>query len=195
MVIHRLFYVAILASLVTSAAAQEASDESLIASAKAKVAGSLARPVADISFDDIRVVRDDSGVGICGTANGRRFVSGTGEKAAATMEGSLSVTVFNYLWNLRCKGMKTSEAGVAFGKDLREDVCTVESWNWTRWGNRSIQLQGLASCQSGRILIKVFDGDTYLGSGSGRIEAQAFTVYVARVPTGNALRIEYATGK
>jgi hypothetical protein len=184
--------------LLSSAAAQEPSDESLVTEAKATVSKALGRSEDQIVFERLSVSRGDDRARtvVCGVANSKRFVASTGEKAGApNIEGNVSPTVFNYLWNLRCAKKKPDEALSTFKEDLRENVCTVDSWNWTRWGTRSMQIQGLASCQSGRILIKVFDKDQYLGSGTGTIEARAFTVYIDRRPTGNSVRIEYATGK
>lgn len=194
---HRVLHCIFLATLlIGSAIAQESSDEMLIEDAKARMAKSLALPATVITFEELRVSRDQSNAVVCGTANGKRFVAGFGEKAGTpTIEGRFSSSMFNYVWNLRCQGMQTSDAISALGKDSRDEICTVQSWNWTRWGTRSIQIQGLASCQHGRILIKAFDDSEYLGSGTSRIEAQAFTVYVDRLPTRDKLRIEYATGK
>jgi hypothetical protein len=191
-----LYAIILITSFIGIVIAQDFSDETLIEAAKTKMATSLGLPATAINFEDLHVTRDQSNAVICGKADGKRFVAGTGEKAGAPIiERSISTSVFNYLWNLRCQGMQTKDAASAFGKDLREEVCAVQSWNWTRWGARSIQIQGLASCQNGHILIKVFDDSDYLGSGIGRIQAQAFTVYVDRVPSSDKLRIEYATGK
>ncbi len=183
-------------TLIAPAIAQDASDETLVREAKVAIVRSLARPADQVAFESVGVSRGNGRTLVCGIANGKRFVAGTGEKAGEpNIEGKLSASVFNYMWNLRCAGMKTEDAASTFGRELREDACTVDSWNWVRWGTRSMQIQGLASCQSGRILIKVFEKDDYLGSGTGRIEARAFTVYIDRRPSGDSIRIESATGK
>ena len=194
---RRILHTFFLATLLNGTAiAQDSSDVILIEDAKARMVESLSLPATAITFEEVRVSRDQSNAVVCGTANGKRFIAGSGKKASTpTIEGRFSPSMFNYVWNLRCQGIKTSDAISSLGKDSREEICTVLNWNWTRWGTRSIQIQGLASCQNGRILIKVFDGSEYLGSGTDRIEAQAFTVYVDRLPTSDKLRIEYATGK
>jgi hypothetical protein len=180
----------------SSLASAQEEDSLLLARARASVAETLGKSESEVAFESMKVARDQLGIFVCGTANGQRFVDGpSGRQNKPTLDSSLSASVFNLLWNSRCRGMSTADATSEFKRDLDEDVCTVKSWNWIRAGTRWIQLQGITSCQTGRIQIKVFEGNDFLGVGKGNIEAGAFTVYVERVPKGTSLRIEYATGK
>lgn len=171
-------------------------DDLLIAKARASVAETLQKSESQVSFGQLRVVHDELGSFVCGEANGQRFLDGpSGRNNKPTLERAYSASVFNLLWNSRCRSMSTAEATASFKRDLDEEVCSVKNWNWVRWGTRSIQIQGLTSCQSGRILVKAFEGDEFLGVGKGNIEAGTFTVYIDRIPKKSSLRIEYATGK
>jgi hypothetical protein len=171
-------------------------DAIVLSKARTSVAETLGKAESEIAFESMKVARDQLGIFVCGMANGQRFVDGPfGKQYKPALERSLSTSVFNLLWNSRCRGMSTADTMSEFTRDLDEDVCTVKSWNWVRSGTRWIQLQGITSCQTGRILIKVFEADDFLGVGKANIEAGTFTVYVERVPKSSSLRIEYATGK
>jgi hypothetical protein len=99
--------------------AQQEDDESMLQGARTAVASALGRPTADMSFEGLKLVRDNFGALICGTVDGKRFLAGPAEKPPPQIEGRLSVSVFNFLWNARCQGMSASAATEVLKRDLK----------------------------------------------------------------------------
>ncbi len=83
------------------------------------VAKALARPSADISFEELRLVQNQLGTVVCGIANGKRFLAGPAGKPPPQIEGGLDAAMFNYLWNARCLGMSAAAATEAFKRELK----------------------------------------------------------------------------
>lgn len=99
--------------------AQRENDEALQLQARAAVAKALGRPLGDASFKDLRLVRDNLGPLVCGTVDGRRFLVGPSGKPPPQIEGALSASMFDYLWNARCQGMSASAATEIFRHELK----------------------------------------------------------------------------
>jgi len=99
--------------------AQQQSDEAALQQARAAVAQALGRSSADISFEGLRLVQDKLGALVCGTADGKRFLAGPGGKPPPQIEGALSASMFDYLWNARCRGMSASAAEETFKRELK----------------------------------------------------------------------------
>lgn len=98
--------------------AQHESEEPVLQEVRAAVARKLGLPT-DIAFEGLRLIRDNLGTLVCGTVNGKRFLAGPADKPPPQIEGALNVSVFNYLWNARCKGMSASAADEVFGRELK----------------------------------------------------------------------------
>jgi hypothetical protein len=100
--------------------AQAENEESVLQEARMAVAKIQDRPAADMTFEGLKLVRDNLGPLVCGMVNGKRFLVGPAGKPPPQIEdASLSASMFNYLWNARCKGMSASEANEAFKRDLK----------------------------------------------------------------------------
>ncbi len=99
--------------------AQQPGEESLLQEARTAVAKSLGHPPTDISFAGLKLVSDKLGVLVCGRADGKRFLAGAGGKPPPQIEGALSPSMFNFLWNARCQGMSASAATDVFKRDLQ----------------------------------------------------------------------------
>jgi hypothetical protein len=99
--------------------AQEESEESLLQEVRAAVAKALGGPSADISFAELKLVRDKLGPLVCGTASGKRFLAGPAGKPPPQIEGALSASMFNFMWNARCRGMSASAAEEVFRRDAK----------------------------------------------------------------------------
>lgn len=100
-------------------AAQQQSDEPALQQARAAVARALGRPSAGLSFAGLRLVQDKLGALVCGTADGKRFLAGPDGKPPPQIEGALDASMFDYLWNARCKGMSASAAEETFKRELK----------------------------------------------------------------------------
>ena len=98
---------------------QQESEEPLLQAARTAVAATLGLPTANISFEGLKLVRDNFGALVCGTVNGKRFLAGPAGKPPPQIEGALDASMFNYLWNARCQGMSASAATEAFRRELK----------------------------------------------------------------------------
>ena len=116
--VHPAIVLALLVSPSLSTAQQE-NEESVLQEARTAVAKALGRPTTDISFDGLKLVRDNLGALVCGMVNGKRFLAGPAGNPPPQIEGVLSVSMFNFLWNARCQGMSASAATEAFRRDLK----------------------------------------------------------------------------
>ncbi len=99
--------------------AQQENEASVLQEARAAVAKALGSPSAGVSFEGLRLVRDNLGAIVCGTANGKRFLAGPAGKPPPQIEDALSASMFNYLWNARCQGMSASAATEIFRRELK----------------------------------------------------------------------------
>ena len=118
------FYRAIVLALALSPSlsdAQQDDELSLLQQARAAVAKALDRPAADISFEGLRLIRENLGDMVCGTANGKRFLAdATKTPGPPQIEGALSPSMFNFLWNARCRGMSASAATEILKREIKQ---------------------------------------------------------------------------
>jgi hypothetical protein len=99
--------------------AQQQSDEAALQQARAAVAQALGRPSTGLSFEGLKLVQDKMGTLVCGVVNGKRFLAGPDGKPPPQIEGALSASMFDYLWNARCRGMSASAAEETFRRELK----------------------------------------------------------------------------
>ena len=99
--------------------AEQQDEEPMLQEARTAVAKALDRPGNDISFEGLKLVRDNFGALVCGVVNGKRFLAGPAGKPPPQIEGTLSASMFNFLWNARCQGMSASAATEALKRDLK----------------------------------------------------------------------------
>lgn len=116
--VHRAFVLALLLRPAL-APAQQQGDEAALQQARAAVAQALGQPGADLSFSGLRLIQDKLGALVCGTVNGKRFLAGPAGKPPPQIEGALSASMFDYLWNARCRGMSASAAEETFRRELK----------------------------------------------------------------------------
>jgi hypothetical protein len=101
--------------------AQQENEGSLLQQARAAVAKALDRPAADISFEGLRLIPDNLGAMVCGSADGKRFLAdATKTPGPPQIEGVLSASVFNFLWNARCRGMSASAATEILTREMKQ---------------------------------------------------------------------------
>jgi hypothetical protein len=116
--VHRAIVLALLLRPPLSLA-QQPIDEAALQQARAAVAQALGQPGAGLSFAGLRLVQDKLGALVCGTVNGKRFLAGPAGKPPPQIEGALSASMFDYLWNARCQGMSASAAEETFKRELK----------------------------------------------------------------------------
>ena len=101
--------------------AQQEDEGSLLQQARVMVAKALQRPAAAISFKGLRLIPDKLGAIVCGTADGKRFLAdATTTPSPPQLEGALSPSMFNYLWNARCLGMSASAAAEILQREMKQ---------------------------------------------------------------------------
>lgn len=100
-------------------AARQEDEKFLLQQARTEVAQALGTPAASVSFAGLKLVRDKLGTLVCGVADGKRFLAGPGGKPPPQIEGALSASMFDYLWNARCEGMSASNAEEVFRHELK----------------------------------------------------------------------------
>lgn len=98
--------------------AQQINDAGALQETRTAVAHALGVASADVTFDGLKLVRDKFGTLVCGLANGKRFLAGPAGKPPPQIEGALDASMFNYLWNARCKGMSASTAEEIFRHEM-----------------------------------------------------------------------------
>jgi hypothetical protein len=101
--------------------AQPEDDGSLLQQARVMVAKVLRRPAAAVRFEGLRLIPDKLGAVVCGTADGKRFLAdATRTPSPPQLEGALSPSMFNYLWNARCLGMSASAAAQILQREMKQ---------------------------------------------------------------------------
>jgi len=101
--------------------AQQEDEGSLLQQARAAVAKALDRPAADISFEGLRLIPDKLGAIVCGSANGKRFFAdATKTPGPPQIEGALSASMFNFMWNARCLGMSAAAATEILKREMKQ---------------------------------------------------------------------------
>jgi len=101
--------------------AQQKNAAPLLQQARAAVAKALDRPAAGISFDGLRLIPDKLGAIVCGTADGKRFLADvTKTPSPPQIEGALSPSMFDYLWNARCRGMSADAAAEILKREMKQ---------------------------------------------------------------------------
>ena len=71
--------------------------------------------------------------------------------------------------------------------------CEIESWRWYSTGDY-LTIDGAATCDSGSITIRVYDGEgaTFLGVATGFIEGHAFDAIATNVSKPTSVSIKYS---
>jgi hypothetical protein len=101
--------------------AQHENEGPLLQQARVDVAKALGRPAADVSFEGLRLIPSKLGPIICGSANGKRFLAdATQTPSPPQIEGALSRSMFDYLWNARCRGMSAAAAADILKREMKQ---------------------------------------------------------------------------
>ena len=101
--------------------AQHENEGPLLQQARVDVAKALGRPAADVSFEGLRLIPDKLGAIVCGSADGKRFLAdATQTPSPPQIEGALSRSLFDYLWNARCRGMSAAAAAEILKREMKQ---------------------------------------------------------------------------
>ena len=88
-------------------------------------------------------------------------------------------------------------AGTALACDDHHGVCEIEDWAYTYTGMmEALQIDGVATCDTGRIRLRLYDGEgdakKFVGVESAFIEGHIFTAIKLQVAKPTALSIKYS---
>ena len=82
-------------------------------------------------------------------------------------------------------------AGVALACDDHVGKCKLEAWKSSRAGGY-VTVEGSATCDAGRITIRLYDGAKFLGIANGRVRAHAVEAIASDVASYEKLAIKYS---
>ena len=91
----------------------------------------------------------------------------------------------------------TLSAGAALACDDHHGVCEIEDWTHTYTGMmEALQIDGVATCDTGRIRLRLYDGEgdgkKFIGVESAFIKGHTFTAIKLQVAKPAALSIKYS---
>ena len=72
--------------------------------------------------------------------------------------------------------------------------CKVEAWRWSGPARGYLKIDGAATCDSGMIAIRVYEGEggRFLGVATGIVEGHAFEAIATDVMSAKAVAIKYS---
>ncbi|MCY4240199.1 MAG: hypothetical protein OXD36_00470 [Rhodobacter sp.] len=79
----------------------------------------------------------------------------------------------------------------AIACDDHHGTCEIEAW---RFQNTMgvLTIEGSATCNSGRAMIRLYDGETYLGNAIGFVEGHALSAVATGIEASDNLSIKYS---
>ena len=71
--------------------------------------------------------------------------------------------------------------------------CKVEDWKWSTPLPNILQIEGVATCEAGQIILRLYEGEggKFLGVDTAYIEGYAFQSIATGIPRPSALYIKY----
>ena len=88
-------------------------------------------------------------------------------------------------------------SSTAFACDDHVGTCKIEDWKHTYTGMmKALQIDGVATCDKGRIVMRLYDGDgegrKFIGVETAFIKGHAFQAIKLQVPPPRNLSIKYS---
>ena len=82
----------------------------------------------------------------------------------------------------------------AFACDDHVGKCEVEAWRWSGPTGGYLTIDGAATCDAGRITIRLYEGEggRFLGVATGRVQGHAFEAIATDVKSAKAVAIKYS---
>ena len=81
--------------------------------------------------------------------------------------------------------------GVAMACDDHVGKCELEAWRGYKTGGY-VTIEGSATCDAGRIVVRLYDGTKFLAIANGRVRAHAVEAIASNVPAYSDLKIKYS---
>jgi len=72
-------------------------------------------------------------------------------------------------------------------------TCKIEDWKWRKSSPGTLILEGVTSCNEGRIHVRLYRGTSFLGISRGYVRGHTFKLLAENMPTNlKTLTIKYA---
>ena len=97
------------------------------------------------------------------------------------------------MWRAGCLSLVlvAGAMGVASACDDHVGKCELEAWKSYRTGDY-VTIEGSATCDAGRITVRLYDGTKFLGIANGRVRAHAAEAIASNVGAYESLSIKYS---
>ena len=87
-------------------------------------------------------------------------------------------------------------AGIVQACDDHHGACEIEDWRYVAKSGDKLMLEGVTTCDEGRIIFRLYDGDgdaaKFLGTDDTYIEGHVFKTYASDIPPPRTLSIKYS---
>ena len=81
--------------------------------------------------------------------------------------------------------------GQALACDDHQGTCKIEAWRY-QLTSGILTIDGSATCNSGMVSIRLYDGETYLGNAPGFVQGHALTAMATGIRHPDKLQIKYS---
>ncbi len=85
-------------------------------------------------------------------------------------------------------------SSIALACDDHIGKCEVEDWRWSGPTGGYLSIEGVSTCDTGRIRLRLYEGENgkFLGVASGRIRGHTFEAIATDVKSASAVAIKYS---
>ena len=85
-------------------------------------------------------------------------------------------------------------SGAALACDDHTGTCKIEDWRWSGPTGGYLSIEGVATCDTGRIRLRLYEGENgkFLGVASGRIRGHTFRAIATDVKSASVVAIKYS---
>ena len=85
-------------------------------------------------------------------------------------------------------------SSIALACDDHIGKCEVEDWRWSGPTGGYLSIEGVSTCDAGRIRLRLYEGENgkFLGVASGRIRGHTFEAIATDVKSASAVAIKYS---
>lgn len=87
--------------------------------------------------------------------------------------------------------MATVVGSQSFACDDHSGECQIEAWRYQSMMGM-LTIEGSATCDSGMVSIRLYDGETYLGNAIGTIDGHALTAVATGIDKPGNLVLKYS---
>ena len=87
-------------------------------------------------------------------------------------------------------------AGVAQACDDHHGACEIEDWRWYSAAGSFLMIEGVATCDTGHVRIRLYEGEgakpKFLGTAEGFIQGHTFEAIAQNIQPPESVTIKYS---